>query len=278
MKHGNVRLMHSNRAIGRIFQEDYEIRDKGVYAGVSIPLHQVDVQRDIDAGILQCFSLGWDSKNGGIVWAEKPGDYTRFTEIKIGEVTICDSGATPDTEISQERGLVSTLFQRVKKIFDDFTGNSNSGTGPEKEEIEMTKEELMAGLKENNKDLAKGIVDGLAAALQPTFERMQKPADPPKPPEVPKGEVTLEAIQKLIVDNQKPITDRMDKFERSITNSEPLGPVMGDMEKGMGEIEAMLAELEKAPKASEADFALSFVRCRDGSPLTLEKLTAKDPR
>jgi|GEM_PF-3876173 len=287
---GNVRVMHESEPAGKIFEDDYEYRQEGVYAGVSIPEHKAGVLRDIDSGLINAFSLGfnpYDYSRNSIEWSDSDSSPTRFKRIKIAEVSLVDAGATPGTDIKEERSITSdqedTLFRRIWNRIAGMLNRSPAGTLPAETQEDLMNPEIKDLLEEQRK------TNTALGELTKAIERMAKPADPPAPPAPPPvapqppagAEKPIEQrIAEAVTSANAPLIAKITTLEtelttmkRSISTDEPLSADQID-----AQLTAAEAALEEARKAGPTpNQKVSFIRhTAAGRPLTLGDLGGEE--
>ncbi len=295
---GNVRVMHESEPAGKIFEDDYEYRQEGVYAGVSIPEHKADVLRDIDSGLINAFSLGfnpYDYSRTSIEWSTSDSSPTRFKRIKIAEVSLVDAGATPGTDIKEERSITSdqedTLFRRLWNRIAGMLNRQPAGTLPaEPQEDEMTPEQfekLMAKIDskiEERFTAIKGelgtIVERAAQVTSPSGAPSGTPQPPPAQPTGGTEKPIEQRIAEAVTSANAPLIAKITTLEtelttmkRSISTDEPLSADQID-----AQLTAAEAALEEARKAGPTpNQKVSFIRhTAAGRPLTMGDLGGEE--
>lgn len=171
---GNSRLMHNSQPAGRVFPEDYEVLPDSIRIGISIPRHKSDILNDVDASLLRGVSLGFWPDWDMATYDRKTGVIT-FNRIRIAEVSIVDSGATPGTEIIEER---SGWFDKAMLFVQNrFRNDEHSST----EDLEMDE------LKElqNTIESMVNVIGELRTSVSDIKTRLETPATLPEdtPPE-----------------------------------------------------------------------------------------------
>ena len=263
---GGVRFMHEPKPIGRVFEGDYEIREKGAYVGLSIPEYEEDVFRKIEYKILTGASLGWNTRPGGIKWPENENDKIRFTDINIAEITLCDTRATPGTEIQEERSVESEgLLKKIYRMLKSLTSRSGTGGTPDNpilEDDDMTPEQL------------KELTDAIQTSITGGFEQLKRTAEPdPQEPDKTLEERIAAAITAKTeeqINVIKNLQDEITALKRATNTEEPLSGVLDTIEKKVVAMEELAEKAEK-PELSDND-RLSFIQTRDGRPLTIDIL------
>jgi phage head maturation protease len=142
---GNVRFMHEMDPVGRIFEEDFEIRDAGVYVGFSIPVTETKAIQKIETGLIRFVSIGFNidwAAPEPIIW--EPGGTARIRNIVMVELSIGDFGACPGTDIKEERNAQpETLIDRLKRHHANLASmitKLSPGAAPENHKSSQTEE------------------------------------------------------------------------------------------------------------------------------------------
>jgi len=237
IKNGNSRLMHTDDLAGRIFPGDYEIREKGVYAGVSIPIYKEEVLRDIDACLLNGYSLGFTIDNWETVEYDETRDIMIFHSIRIAEVSVVDAGATPDTNFMEERTKSDkklSLLDKLKSLISNEQGESPK-TKPTEEKSMFTKgkdkpdtpqdeviKELLSMEHQSIVDEVKALNETMLGEVRTMIADAIKPQEPEKKVDEPKGEDNvidlLRGIQTAMTDNKKAIDTKFAEIEKEQKN------------------------------------------------------------
>lgn len=276
---GNVRYMHQREPVGRIFEGDYEIRDAGVYAGFSIPVTETKAIQKITSGLIRAVSIGfnpdWNSDEP-VTW--DPDGTARWKAITYVEISIGDFGVTPGTEFQEERAAqTETLLDRLKRHQAGLAAmikRLSPGAAPENHKSFAMKDidldeaklkEILSGALTPLNERLNQMEQKLAAAAQPPTPKPETPAPEPPKPATPTQQGEME--------------QRLTKIEQG------LGAIVGSLEKlGTGTngqqtgqtIEQRLAAFEEEVKKTAAEpnhnAPLSFIKCDDGQPLTIERL------
>lgn len=237
---GNARLMHNNMAAGRVFPEDYEVVDGNIRVGISIPLHKEEVLKDIDASLLRGVSIGfwpqWE-EDGAIDYDEETGVIT-YNKIRLAEVSIVDWGATPGTDLREERS--TSLDRFVNHVRTSLTGTPNDLEGKEVDEI---------------KEVLKRIAEGIDAMQSKLNE--QKASPPEQPPE-DKPNKEVEELRAVVEAQAKSLNE----LRAMLTTEEALAPeVLSDLEKLIKEREE---EAERNKDVPVSPFTLGIFRGVNG--------------
>lgn len=259
---GNVRYMHLPQPVGRIFDGDYEITESGIVAGFSIPVRETKAIQQIEDGLIRCVSIGFNPdwrKSEPIIW-ESDGTI-RWKWIMFVEISIGDFGATPGTDFLEER------IANNKQL--------SPGAAPENHKSSTTEDIDLDEAK------LKEILSGALTPLNERLTNLEQKLEKPDPPPTPKPETPAPETPKP--DPAQPGETELEKRFAKLETS--IGTLVGSLEKlGTGTsgtptgqtIEQRLAAFEEAVKkigvAPDHNARLSFIKCDDGQPLTLERL------
>lgn len=278
---GNVRYMHYLQPVGRIFKDDYEIRDSGVFAGFSIPVRETKAIQQIEDGLIRCVSIGFNPDwriDEPVVW--EPDGTVRWKAISILEISIGDYGATPGTEFIEERtAQTETLFDRLKRHQTNLAAMikrlSPGGAAPENQRS-STMEETFHMDEAKLKEILSGALTPLNERLNQMEQKLAAAAQPPTPkPETP---AQVQTPAPATPPQETELEKRFAKLETSI------GTLVGSLEKlGTGTtgqqtgqtLEQRVAAFEEAVKKVDTpdhNAPLSFIKCDDGQALTMERL------
>jgi hypothetical protein len=231
--------MHEAVAVGKIFEGDYEFREKGVYAGVSIPLYKADVLRDIDAGLLNGFSLGFNIDWDRIIFPENDTDPVIFNGIRIAEVTICDSPATPGCKFTEERSFMA-FIKRVKGFFSRNKGQVFDASFEEGDDMdEKQLKDLMEAQRAANADMLKGFQDGFKAIVE-----------------------TLKTSDETRAAEVKALNDRLTNLERGQSTEEAIP------EAGISLLSKAIDDVLKETPQAQVPFAGGLIRDKNGKTVT----------
>lgn len=266
---GNVRFMHEMEPVGRIFQDDYEIQDAGIYAGFSIPIEEKEVIRKIDNGLVRFVSLGFNIDYEAENAIEIMTDGTVvFNRIKIVEISIGDFGSTPGTQIVEERtAQTEDLLTKIHHMVTAMFKRNTTGATPEPskliQEDEMTPEQI------------KALQDTLEAGFTRMTEKLgaqQQVQEPP--PAAPKTDDLEKRISDAVEAAVKPLNDQIADLKRLTTTTDPMTATLADVESDIVKVEAAIEELKK--QEPNPNRRLSFVRnAGTGKSLTIEDLLQK---
>jgi hypothetical protein len=229
IKHGNSRLMHSGSPAGRIFDGDYEIRDQGIYAGVSVPIHKEEILKDLDSCLLNGFSLGFNVDSWEDVEYDEARGVLIFKAIRIFEVSIVDSGATPGTDFQEERNADSmSAMSRLLGLFRNITlGKSPNNPledqmfGKDKaKETPVTIGDLQPILEEQNKGVLTAVTNQLTEWKTAFMTEVKSViAEATKTPEPEKKETPVNdlnavvSVLKGIGDSMKALGTKVESLE-----------------------------------------------------------------
>lgn len=289
---GRVRYMHDPKPVGIIFPGDWELRDDGIYIGVSVPETKPEVIAELDSGLLNGYSLGWDGLK--VIWSDDSEDgYTHFVKIKIAESSLVDMGATPNTDIREEgtTGTEDEDLPDTKTILGKIwafitskpTGDEtrtpknekgNGGTPPDDhpntEDDEMTPEQFnqMLSLMSEKLDGLTARVTGVLEKLKPqqTATTTQQPPNPEDQKPNPEMDELKSKIQAL--------GDQILTLQRATNTVEPLGQSIQTLETQVVEFEKQVKAMVDS-RTPTPDEQLSFIAKKGGGRLTASDLGGK---
>lgn len=259
---GNVRYMHLPQPVGRIFDGDYEITESGIVAGFSIPVRETKAIQQIEDGLIRCVSIGFNPdwrKSEPIIW-ESDGTI-RWKWIMFVEISIGDFGATPGTDFLEER------IANNKQLSPGAAPENHKSSTTEDIDLDEAKlKEILSGALTPITDRMDSLEQKVSAVqTQPPTPKPETPAPETPPPAAPPQQGEME--------------QRLTKLEQG------LGAIVGSLEKlGTGTngqqtgqtIEQRVAAFEEEVKKTAAEpnhnAPLSFIKCDDGQPLTIERL------